>query len=66
MGVVIVDEYGARIDASQFAKEGDPQFNKRDGIEVRSALRLLLTPNFVLRRRLRHSMRQWSDDASSE
>ena len=28
-GVVIVDEYGARVDQSQFEKEADPHFVRR-------------------------------------
>jgi hypothetical protein len=50
-GIVIVDEWGARVDQSQFEKEADPGFNR-----LRTdwqAVRLALLPNFVHRRRSR-------------
>ena len=65
-GVLIVDQYGARIDESQFEKEADPYFNQRPGESVWSLLLITLTPNAVLRWRYRRAMRQWSDDAESE
>ena len=57
-GVVIVDEWGARIDASQFAKESDPEFNRNVDDGRPPLLASLLTPNFVLRWRSRRAMRQ--------
>ena len=65
-GVMIVDQYGARIDESQFEKEADPKFNTRFEESIWSLLLVVLTPNAVHRWRYRRSMRQWSDDAESE
>ena len=62
-GVVIVDEYGARIDASQFDKEADPEFNRNVDDGLRSLFSALITPNWYLGWRYRRSMRQSSDDA---
>jgi hypothetical protein len=31
LGVIVVDEFGARIDPSQFEKEADPEFNRNAG-----------------------------------
>jgi len=63
---MIVDQYGARIDESQFEKEADPKFNTRFEESIWSLLLVVLTPNAVHRWRYRRSMRQWSDDAESE
>jgi hypothetical protein len=65
-GVLIVDQYGARIDESQFEKEADPDFNRRPGESVWPLLLIVLTPNVVHRWRHRRLMRQWSDDAEGE
>lgn len=65
-GVMIVDEVGARIDASQFEKEADPAFNRNVDDGFPSFWASLLTPNFVLRWRHERSMRQSSDDATRE
>jgi hypothetical protein len=62
-GVVVVDQFGARIDDSQFAKEADPNFNRNVDDGLPSFFVLLFTPNFLLRRRSRRAVRQWSDDA---
>jgi hypothetical protein len=64
--VVIVDQWGARIDFSQFAKEEDPEFNRDVDDGLPPLLVTLLTPNAVLRWRLRRLMRQSSDDATRE
>jgi hypothetical protein len=64
-GVVIVDEWGAQIDSSQFEKESDPDFRKlrTDDAFFPSLVWTLLTPNWYLRWRHRRLMRQLSDDA---
>jgi hypothetical protein len=64
--VVVVDQWGARIDESQFAKEEDPDFNRNLDTEMPGLIRTVLTPNFVLRWRSRRAMRQWSDDATGD
>jgi hypothetical protein len=62
-GMVIVDEWGARIDASQFEKEADPAFRKlRTDDDLPSAL-WALVPNWYLGWRHRRLVRQSSDDA---
>ena len=66
VGCLVVDEYGARIDRSQFEKEADPKFNTRFEESIWSLLLVVLTPNAVHRWRYRRSMRQWSDDAEGE
>ena len=64
LGAVIVDEYGAQIDASQFEKEADPAFRKlRTNDDLPSLLYGLLVPNWYLRWRFRRVVRQSSDDA---
>jgi|GEM_PF-5508958 len=66
-GVLIVDECGARIDASQFAKEADPQFDKNIETGFPPTLLVFFAPNFVLNWWYgRHPMRQWSDDGEGE
>jgi hypothetical protein len=50
-GLVIVDEWGARVDQSQFEKEADPGFNRLP--TDWNAFRDALTPNFIHRRRAR-------------
>jgi hypothetical protein len=65
-GVMIVDQYGARIDESQFEKEADPEFNTRFEESIWSLLLIVLTPNAAHRWRYRRAMRQWSDDAEGE
>ena len=65
-GVVIVDQWGARIDRSQFEKEKNPEFNRKVDDGAPSLLLTLVTPNFILARRGRGAMRQWSDDGSGE
>jgi hypothetical protein len=64
-GVVIVDEWGARIDDSQFEKEADPRFNWNvdDGPPFLVAA---FAPMFVVRWWDRVTMRQSSDDAAGE
>ena len=37
-GVTIVDEYGARIDDSQFEKELDPEFVRRSVAEYKAGV----------------------------
>jgi hypothetical protein len=61
-GLVIVDEWGARIDESQFAKEGDPRFNRKSDPEYLSWWEFYL-PMFLLKRRESRHVRQSSDDA---
>jgi hypothetical protein len=63
LGVVIVDEWGAQIEESQFAKEADPQFNRNVDDGLPSFWVALLTPNWYLRYRHRRLVRQSSDDA---
>jgi hypothetical protein len=63
LGVVIVDEYGARIDKSQFEKERDPSFNKNPGPGFWRLMYELFMPLWVLNWRWRRDMRQSSDDA---
>jgi hypothetical protein len=57
-GVLIVDQYGARIDESQFEKEADPEFNTRFEENVWSLFRASCG---ALWSQCRRSMRQWSD-----
>jgi hypothetical protein len=65
-GVVIVDEWGARIDDSQFEKEAHPEFNRNVDDGFPPFVLATFAPMFVLRWWERRSMRQSSDDAASE
>jgi hypothetical protein len=64
--VVIVDEYGARIDDSQFAKEADPNFNRNVDDGFPPFLVAAFAPMFVVRWWSDRSMRHWSDRGSGE
>lgn len=61
LGITIVDEWGARIDESQFEKESDPTFNRKAGSGWRSMYESL-APLTLINWRLRRDMRQSSDD----
>jgi hypothetical protein len=61
--LVIVDEWGAQIDASQFEKEGDPTFRRLRTDDDLPSLWWALVPNSYLRWRHRRRVRQSSDDA---
>lgn len=65
LGVPVVDEYGARIDESQFEKElvAPEQLRDPDAIGAWRLVALMLTPNWFLGWRDRRRVRQSSDDA---
>ncbi len=62
-GVIVVDEFGARIDESQFDKEADPSFNRKVGPGFAGSLWDAFAPNWYLAWRYRRDMRQSSDNA---
>ena len=65
-GVQIVDEYGCRIDESQFEKEADPRFNRKVGPGFWGFLGLAFGPKWLGARLDATYMRQSSDNAGSE
>jgi hypothetical protein len=65
-GVQIVDEYGCRIDQSQFDKEADPSFNSKIGPGFWAFLGLSFGPRWLGARLDAKYMRQSSDNARSE
>jgi hypothetical protein len=62
LNVTIVDEWGARIDESQFAKEEDPEFNRNVGPGFWRMMWESFAPLFILNWGWRRRMRQSSDD----
>lgn len=63
LGVQIVDEYGARIDETQFEKEADPAFNKNPGPRLSQLLVDSFAPMWVVRWHQGRRVGQSSDDA---
>ena len=63
LGVIVVDEYGARIDASQFEKEADPEFNRNAGPPLVHLLIDSFAPMAIVRWHHGRRVRQSSDDA---
>lgn len=64
--VQVVDEYGCRIDQSQFAKEADPRFNRKIGPGCLGFLALAFGPKWLGARLNAKYMRQSSDNARGE
>jgi hypothetical protein len=65
-GVQLVDEYGCRIDQSQFEKESDPRFNRKIGPGFWAFLVMAYGPRWLSARLDAKYMRQSSDSARSE
>jgi hypothetical protein len=63
VGLTIVDEWGARVDESQFVKEQDPRFNRRVGPGFFVFLVESFAPLSVVGWLHRRRVRQSSDDA---
>jgi hypothetical protein len=63
LGVTIVDEYGARIDESQYARELDPAFNRKVGPGFAMFFLEAFGPRTVAHWLRRRGVRQSSDDA---
>jgi hypothetical protein len=64
--VQIVDEFGCRIDRSQFDKEADPRFNGKVGPGFWGFLAMAFGPKWLIARLDARYMRQSSDSAGSE
>jgi hypothetical protein len=62
LGVVMVDQFGCRIDISQFEKEADPSFNRKIGPGFWGFWVLAFGPSWAANRMLRRHMRQLSDN----
>lgn len=63
VGVVVVDEFGAIVDDSQFEKEADPAFNRRIGPGFVGFLAMAFGPRWLAGLIHQRHMRQLSDDA---
>jgi hypothetical protein len=65
-GVQIVDEYGCRIDQSQFDREADPAFNRKIGPGCLGFIAMAFGPRWLSARLDAKYMRQSSDNARSK
>jgi hypothetical protein len=63
LGIVVVDEYGARIDESQFQKEADPMFNQNVDLPISEWLVDSFAPLWFVNWFHGRRVRQSSDDA---
>jgi hypothetical protein len=66
LGLVIVDQYGCRIDDSQFEKEADPDFNRKIGPGSLGFLGMAFGPKWLSHRLDARYMRQSYDNARRE
>lgn len=63
--VLIVDEWGARIDESQFEKEADPLFNRNPGPGFWRIMYQSFAPLWFINWRIGRHMRQSSDGSGT-
>jgi hypothetical protein len=65
-GLIVVDEWGARIDESQFEKELNPDYNKDVGPSGWRILYESFAPVWLINWGFRRHMRQSSDGSGTD